>query len=59
MPSNGSTRRSRITTRPVVHRGCPVVRDILHDPRWLPFLRQIGKAPEQLAAIKFDVTVPK
>ena len=28
------------------------------DPRWLPFLRKIGKAPEQLAAIKFDVTVP-
>ena len=30
-----------------------------NDPRWLPFLRKIGKAPEQLAAIKFDVTVPK
>jgi adenylate cyclase len=29
------------------------------DPRWLPFLRKIGKAPEQLAAIKFDVKVPK
>ena len=28
------------------------------DPRWLPFLRKIGKAPEQLAAIKFDVKVP-
>ncbi len=24
------------------------------DPRWLPFLRKIGKAPEQLAAIHFD-----
>jgi tetratricopeptide (TPR) repeat protein len=29
------------------------------DPRWLPFLTKIGKAPDQLAAIKFDVTVPK
>jgi tetratricopeptide (TPR) repeat protein len=29
------------------------------DPRWLPFLRKIGKAPEQLAAIKFDVKVPQ
>jgi TolB-like protein len=31
----------------------------LHDdPRWLPFLRKIGKAPEQLAAIKFELEVP-
>ncbi len=29
------------------------------DPRWLPFLRKLGMAPEQLAAIKFDVKVPK
>jgi len=29
------------------------------DPRWLPFLRKVGKAPEQLAAIKFDVVLPK
>jgi tetratricopeptide (TPR) repeat protein len=28
------------------------------DPRWLPFLRRIGKAPEQLAAIPFDVKLP-
>jgi len=34
--------------------------DKLHDdPRWLAFLREHGMAPEQLAAIKFDVTVPK
>jgi TolB-like protein len=33
---------------------------ILHpDPRWLPFLRGIERAPEQLAAIRFDVTVPE
>ncbi len=29
------------------------------DPRWLPFLRRIGKAPEQLAAIEFDVKLPQ
>jgi tetratricopeptide (TPR) repeat protein len=28
------------------------------DPRWLPFLRKIGRAPEQVAAIKFDVKLP-
>jgi TolB-like protein/lipoprotein NlpI len=28
------------------------------DPRWLPFLRKLGRAPEQLAAIKFDVKLP-
>ena len=34
--------------------------DKIHsDPRWLPFLRKIGKAPEQLAQIKFKVTLPK
>ncbi len=29
------------------------------DSRWLPFLRRIGKSPEQLAAMKFDVKVPE
>lgn len=29
------------------------------DPRWLPFLRRIDKAPEQLAAIEFDVRLPQ
>ena len=28
------------------------------DPRWLPFLRKIGYAPEQLAAIRIDVPQP-
>jgi len=28
------------------------------DPRWLPFLESIGKSPEQLAAIEFEVTLP-
>jgi tetratricopeptide (TPR) repeat protein len=30
--------------------------DKIHsDPRWLPFLRKIGKAPDQLAKIEFEV----
>lgn len=33
--------------------------NIHSDPRWLPFLRKLGMAPEQLEAIKFDVTLPK
>jgi tetratricopeptide (TPR) repeat protein len=36
----------------------PMYANIHADPRWLPFLRKIGMAPEQLAAIKFDVKVP-
>ena len=32
---------------------------IRKDPRWLPFLRRIGYAPEQLAKIEFKVTLPK
>ena len=37
----------------------PCSQSLHSDPRWLPFLRKIGRAPEQLAAIKFDVTIPK
>jgi TolB-like protein/Tfp pilus assembly protein PilF len=34
--------------------------DKIHgDPRWLPFLRKIGKAPEQLAKMEFKVTLPQ
>ena len=34
--------------------------DKIHaDPRWLPFLRKIAKAPEQLAKIEFKVTPPR
>jgi tetratricopeptide (TPR) repeat protein len=32
---------------------------IHNDPRWLVFLRKIGKAPEQLAKIEFKVTLPQ
>jgi TolB-like protein/cytochrome c-type biogenesis protein CcmH/NrfG len=33
--------------------------NIHDDPRWLPFLEDIGKSPEQLAAIAFDVSLPQ
>jgi TolB-like protein/Tfp pilus assembly protein PilF len=36
----------------------PMFANIQHDPRWLPYLRKIGRAPEQLAAIKFGVKLP-
>ena len=36
----------------------PVFDELKSDPRWLPLLRKLGKAPEQLAAIKFDVQLP-
>ena len=37
----------------------PLFTSLHSDPRWLPFLRKLGMAPEQLAAIKFDVPMPK
>jgi len=37
----------------------PMFANIKDDPRFLPFLRKLGKAPEQLAAIKFDIALPK
>ena len=33
--------------------------NIHDDPRWLPFLEGIGKSPEQLAAIEFEVRLPQ
>jgi TolB-like protein len=36
----------------------PMFASIHNDPRWLPFLREIGKAPEQLAKIDFKVELP-
>jgi TolB-like protein/cytochrome c-type biogenesis protein CcmH/NrfG len=36
----------------------PLFTNLHSDPRWLPFLRKNGMAPEQLAAIKFDVKLP-
>jgi len=29
------------------------------DPRWLPFVESIGRSPEQLAAIEFEVPLPQ
>jgi TolB-like protein len=37
----------------------PTLAPLHEDPRWLPLLRSMGLAPEQLAAIKFDISVPK
>ena len=36
----------------------PLLAGIHDDSRWLPFLRELGMAPEQLAAIEFDVKLP-
>ena len=33
--------------------------NLYDDPRWLPFLRQINYAPEQLAEIQFNVALPE
>lgn len=38
--------------------GEPLFTPLHEDPRWLPFLESIGKAPWQLAAISFQVTRP-
>jgi TolB-like protein/Tfp pilus assembly protein PilF len=37
----------------------PLLSNLHDDPRWLPFLRKLGKTPEQLAAIKFEVKLPR
>lgn len=37
----------------------PLFARLHQDPRWLPFLRKLGKAPDQLAAIRFDVKLPR
>jgi tetratricopeptide (TPR) repeat protein len=39
--------------------GHPMFDKIRSDSRWLPFLRKHGMAPEQLAAIKFEVKLPQ
>ena len=36
----------------------PLFGEFRDDPRWLPLLRTLGRAPEQLAAIEFEVTLP-
>jgi tetratricopeptide (TPR) repeat protein len=37
----------------------PRFANIRTDPRWLSFLESIGKSPDQLAAIEFEVTLPE
>jgi TolB-like protein/Flp pilus assembly protein TadD len=37
----------------------PLFANLSEDPRWIPFLRSIGKGPEQLATISFNVTPPE
>jgi len=37
----------------------PFLENLHSDPRWLPFLESIGRAPEQLNAIQFTVSLPK
>jgi TolB-like protein/Flp pilus assembly protein TadD/predicted DNA-binding transcriptional regulator AlpA len=37
----------------------PRFNNLHDDPRWLPFLESIGRSPEQLAAIEFNVTLPE
>jgi TolB-like protein/Tfp pilus assembly protein PilF len=36
----------------------PLFNTIHTDPRWLPFMESIGKAPAQLDSIPFEVTLP-
>jgi TolB-like protein/lipoprotein NlpI len=36
----------------------PLLQPLADDRRWLPLLESIGKSPEQLAAIKFEVKLP-
>jgi tetratricopeptide (TPR) repeat protein len=37
----------------------PALARLRKDPRWLPFLRKLGRAPEQLAEIPFAVKLPR
>jgi hypothetical protein len=37
----------------------PLLDGLHDDPRWLPYLRSTGYAPEQLAKIEFHVTLPQ
>jgi tetratricopeptide (TPR) repeat protein len=36
----------------------PLLQPLADDPRWLPLLESIGRSPEQMAAIKFEVKLP-
>jgi tetratricopeptide (TPR) repeat protein len=36
----------------------PLFENLYEDPRWLPFLRKLGRAPDQLSEIEFSIRVP-
>lgn len=36
-----------------------ILKNLHQDPRWLPWLRELGLAPEQLDKIKFEVNLPE
>ncbi len=63
--SRTSAQPSDAQTRVIPSRGTfaeivldPLFVNLYDDPRWVPFLRRIGKAPEQLAKIAFALTPP-
>ncbi|MBT8083272.1 MAG: tetratricopeptide repeat protein [Gammaproteobacteria bacterium] len=37
----------------------PLFENIHDDPRWLPFLRKLGRSPDQLSGIELSVTLPE
>ena len=37
----------------------PLFENLRSDPRWLPFLESVGKAPAQLDAVIFDTRLPR
>ncbi len=37
----------------------PLYESLRADPRWLPYLESIGRSPEELAAIDFEVRLPQ
>jgi adenylate cyclase len=37
----------------------PLFRNLHDDPRWMPYLEQIGMAPSELDTIEFEVTLPQ
>lgn len=36
----------------------PLLENLHDDPRWLPFLSKLGRAPDQLARIRLNVAIP-
>lgn len=37
----------------------PMFENLHDDPRWIPFLRKLGRAPEQLAGIQLSAAIPE